>query len=565
MRLLLTLLLLCLPAGASEPTRIDDVELPGRRRLTRVEADALAIRIAMSPDIAANAGLFDEAARVPSFAPSAVATLVSRVEADLDALAKMPWQGWSTDEQIDLRWTYAQLLEARRRLVVERAWEHRPGEWLEPVANTYLALLTYAPERAHLRVAVTAKLPALCQELRQGLTRPTARDVHTALGLIDSLEGMVALDPPGPARDAAAAALKDTAGWLSGLHDLPEFAVIGEANYAWRLKHALLLPWTPDELLALAQAELARVDAELAELTPQVEPLPEITEAQRAEAATLDQAGVLRLYDGLVEENRAKLVASGVLTVPDAMGPIRARPTPDALIPLTGDGGSMNQAPTFGGSNVGWWNVEHMRPDSPIEDREQTVFTFRNATVSGIGPYAVHEGVPGHHLQLSIARLNPDPLRSVLMDSVMVEGWALYAEQLFWEAGGFGPSVRARVNMLRSWRFRIRRVIYDVNVETGRWSLQEAADWKYNAEPGKGAIDEDLLRSINWPTQLICYFSGKMQILALREATRAAQGEGWSARAFHDGLLGVGSVPLVMARAKLTGEALPPLEGRADW
>lgn len=567
MRPLLLLLLLLAPASAAprSPTRVSEVEISDRRRFERVARDALAIRIELSPDVAASAGLFDEAGRVPSFAPAHVAALVKRIEADLDALAGLKTRGWSMDEQIDLRWTYAQLLEARRRLVVERAWEHRPAEWLEPVTNTTLALLTYAPERADLRAAVTAGLPALMAEVRALTTHPTARDVTVARGLLDSLEGTVALDPPGPARDAATAAIAETRAWLDTLRDLPEFTVIGEANYAWRLKHALLLPWTPDELLALAEAELARVDAQIAALQPRVEEPPTLTPAQQAEAAALDQAGLLALYDGLVQDYVGRIKASGVLTVPDGMGPIRARPTPDALIPLTGDGGSMNQAPTFGGSNVGYWNVEHVHADWPQADREGTVLAFRYPDVSGIGPYAVHEGVPGHHLQLSIARLNPDPLRSVLMDNVMVEGWALYAEQLFWEAGGFGSTARAELNMLRSWRFRIRRVIYDVNVETGRWSLQQAADWKHDAPPGEGRIDEDLLRSINWPTQLICYFSGKMQILALRDRVKAAQGDAFSPRAFHDALLGEGSVPLVMARAKITGEPLPPLEPRSEW
>jgi uncharacterized protein (DUF885 family) len=140
---------------------------------------------------------------------------------------------------------------------------------------------------------------------------------------------------------------------------------------------------------------------------------------------------------------------------------------------------------------------------------------------------------------------------------VLIEGWALYAEELFWKAGGLGPSDAARYQVLDSWRYRIRRVIYDVNIETGRWSLQEAADFKNEAAPGKGKVDEDILRSINWPTQLICYFAGKMQIRDLREAYRKKLGAAYTDRAFHDALLAVGSVPLALARAKLLGEPVP--------
>lgn len=549
--------------ASSKATRAAQITWSARPELDRAAREMWSIRAAISPELPASAGLFEDADRLPSYAPAAVDALVARIDASLRSLASVDTKGWSVDEQIDLRWTWTWLLEARRRLVVERMWEHRPGEWLEPTSNAYLALLTYAPERTGLRVALTAQLPTMLTELRTELKRPTSRDVETGKKLLDSLVTMVSLDPPSPAREAALAALAETSRFLEGLSGLQEYAVIGEENYAWRLKHVLLLPWTPDELLAVAKQELSRVDAEIAALEGQLEPQPTLSEAQKQEAAGLDQAGLLALYDGLVEDYLGRLRASGALTVPAGVGPLRARPTPDALIPLTGDGGSMNPAPTFGGSNIGYWNVQHVGADWALPDREGTLAAFRFPDTSGIGPYAVHEGVPGHHLQLGIARLNPDPLRSVLFDNVMVEGWALYAEQLFWEHGGFGDSARAKMNMLRSWRFRIRRVIYDVNVETGRWTLQQAADFKYGAAEGQGHIDEDLLRSINWPTQLICYFSGKMQILALRERARA--GAGYSDRAFHDALLGVGSVPLALVAAKLNGDPLPPLEPPEAW
>ena len=59
-----------------------------------------------------------------------------------------------------------------------------------------------------------------------------------------------------------------------------------------------------------------------------------------------------------------------------------------------------------------------------------------------MGPYAAHEGVPGHHLQLSISRLNPNPLPLDPAGQRLVEGWAMYAEEIFWRAGGLGDSPR---------------------------------------------------------------------------------------------------------------------------
>lgn len=565
MRLLFALICLFVAVPAlAEPASARELEVPGPRKLERAAREVLAARFAMSPDLAAGAGLFEEGAELPSFSPASVADLNTRLEASLEALGRMNTASWPLEAQIDHRWLYALALEGRRELVVERLYQRRPAEWLEPAANSYLALLTYAPQRADLRARLTAGLPAMLAEIPQVATQPTARDVTVALGLLDGLRAAIGADPPSADSAAALAALDAHQRWLEGLSNLPEYAVIGEANYAWRLKHVLLLPWTPAELLALAERELAAVDAELAALEPALEPLPGPDLADPAVAA-LDQSGLLALYDGLVERYLGRLRASDALTVPEAIGPLRARPTPEALIPLTGDGGSMNQAPTFGGDSTGWWNVEHTPADWPLEDRAETASRFRDADQIWMGTYAVHEGVPGHHLQLSVARLNPNPLRSVMLDTVMVEGWALYAERLFWEHGGFGESARAHANMLRSWRHRVRRVIYDVNVETGRWTLQQAADWKAGTEPGQSQPDPDLLRSLNWPTQLICYFAGRMQIMELRERQQTAQGAAWSSRAFHDVLLGTGSVPLVFAGARLLGDPLPPLTPRDQW
>ena len=107
----------------------------------------------------------------------------------------------------------------------------------------------------------------------------------------------------------------------------------------------------------------------------------------------------------------------------------------------------------------------------------------------------------------------------------------------------------------------MRRVIWDVNVESGYWTLQDAGDFKFETGvPGAGRVDEDILRTINWPTQLICYFAGKMQILQLRTDYKKKMGSAYSDRDFHDKFLAVGSVPIVFARAKLLGEPVPDLD-----
>ncbi|MBI2361817.1 MAG: hypothetical protein HYV15_00315, partial [Elusimicrobia bacterium] len=288
---LILALLLGAPAAAA-PT-LASLAIPGTPAFAKAARDVVAARIALDPSMASNAGLFDDSARVPSFSPEAVAAMTRRLDGDLAALRRMPWRSWDTDRQVDWRWVYANAQDARRQVAVERLFLRRPSAWLEPVANNLIALTTYAPERADLRAKVVTLLPGMLAEMRRVCTAPTARDAKTADGVAQGILTMLAAEPPGPGRDGAAAALRAYLAELAARRDLPEFAVVGAENYAWRLEHALLLPWEPRRLLALAQSELTEADAALAALAPRVSSAAAPTPAQAALAAGLDQAALL--------------------------------------------------------------------------------------------------------------------------------------------------------------------------------------------------------------------------------------------------------------------------------
>jgi hypothetical protein len=542
------------PAAPPRPT-LATIAIPGDPRFVAIARDVLLVQTAVTPDFASQAGLVDDAIRVPSFAPAQVAALDARLRADLAALRRLPWRRRGVDEQIDVRWVYANAERLHHELTAERLYLHRPGAWLEPLANNLIAIATYAPGRDDAVASITARVPALVEEMA-ATCRPTRADADVAKGLVDGIVVLLKATPSA-GTDAAVAALRGYRERLAAVDAAPAFAVVGPQNYAWRLERASLLPWTPAGLRLLALQRLSEVDGEIAALAPGLAakaPLP--AELEQA-ARSLDQAALLALYDRIQLRNRAAIEAAGFVTIPPGVGPVKARVTPDAMVPLTGDGGSMNPPPPFIDDNTGWWNVEHFDPAMPLAEREEVVRDAAQYQLTGMGPYAAHEGLPGHHLQLGIARLNPDPLRSLFQDAVQNEGWALYAEGELWEQGGLGTSVEAHVATLKSWRSRIRRVVYDVNIETGTWTLQQGADWKGGKKPGEATIDPDVLRSINWPAQLICYFAGKEQILALKADYRRKQGPRYSERRFHDELLALGSVPYVFARAKLLGEPVP--------
>jgi hypothetical protein len=544
------------PAPASAPhARLATLPIPGHPAFVAIARDLLLAQAAYTPEFASQSGLVDDARRVPSYSPAHVAALTRRVRADLAALRALPWRTWPVDEQIDVRWMAANAQRIDRELNVEKQYLHRPGAWLEGMANNFISISTYAPARTDALADLVAGVPVMVVEMRT-LCTPTQADANVARGLVDGIVSMLQARPVA-GTDRAVAALRAYRLQLDVPAAAAPFAVVGAENYAWRLKHVSLLPWDAPALLALAEQKLAMVDAKRAALAPKLAPsAPLPPELERA-AITLDQAALLAMYDAIQVANRAAIEKAGFVTIPPGVGPVRARVTPDAMVPMTGDGGSMSPPPPWLPDDTGWWNVEHFDPKKPLAEREQDVREGLQFRDNDMGPYAVHEGLPGHHLQLAIARLNPDPLRNLFWSDVQNEGWALYAEQEMWEQGGLGASAEAEDAMLESWRFRIRRVVYDVKIETGTWTLQQGADWKEGQPAGQAKIGTDVMRAVNWPGQLICYFAGKEQILALKADYRKKLGAQYTERRFHDELLALGSVPFVFARAKMLGEPVP--------
>ena len=180
------------PGGASPGHHRD----PRRRPLRgdRPRRRALVQTEETPDDFAAQSGLIDDAIRVPSFAPAHVAALTQRLQADMAGLRALPWRTWSVDQQIDVRWVYANARRIDRELNVERLYLHRPGAWLETVANDLIAIVTYAPARTDAIDGIAARVPALVAEM-QSICRPTGVDADVGQGLVDGIVGVLKDDP----------------------------------------------------------------------------------------------------------------------------------------------------------------------------------------------------------------------------------------------------------------------------------------------------------------------------------------------------------------------------------
>lgn len=211
--------------------------------------------------------------------------------------------------------------------------------------------------------------------------------------------------------------------------------------------------------------------------------------------------------------------------------PLEIRRVPKAI--EAGAPGGYYNSPSLDGKRPGiyWINLR--------DTKEQAKYTLTTLTV--------HEGVPGHHLQLSLSNEAQGlPLiRKVIGFSGYAEGWALYSEQLAVEMGIYKTDPRGHIGMLHDALFRAVRLVVDSGMHHKKWSREQAI--KYMAQTmgdeESGSVTE-IERYVVWPGQACSYMIGKITWLRARAKAQKALGKKFDIRQFHDAGLLSGMTPL---------------------
>jgi len=441
--------------------------------------------------------------------------------------------------------------------------ELREREWNPLVANpgTAIHLLLareFAPLPQRLR-CVGGRLAAIPHTLsvaRSELREMPEVHVQTAIGqftgtrtlLATELERALSQDSTmrvelEPALEAATAALDEHIAWLAQRQDDSRGdARLGPELFSRRLRLTLDTEDFPDEVLARAELELARVEEEIAETASRVAGAParpgqvrEVLDALAVDAP--DDATIVALAETALAETTAFVAEHELVTlIPDPVeivvmpeihrgvavaycdppGPLETTPLPTfyAISPTPGD-----------------WPPERVASFF----REYNVHMVRNLTI--------HEAMPGHVLQLAHdrrCRANT-PVRSAFWSGPFVEGWAVYAEELMVGRGFGGDAVRMQ-QLKMQLRMTINAIL-DVRVHTRGMTREEGM--RLMLERGhqeEGEAVGKWRRALLTSTQLSTYFVG---YLGVREIVRdlAAGHPDWPARRLHDTVLAHGSPP----------------------
>jgi len=167
-----------------------------------------------------------------------------------------------------------------------------------------------------------------------------------------------------------------------------------------------------------------------------------------------------------------------------------------------------------------------------------------------------HEGVPGHHLQFSIAQelTGLPPFRKYDLDvNAYTEGWAFYSERLGKEVG-FYQDPYSDYGRLQNEMWRGVRWVVDTGVHARHWSRQQMVDYfREHTAMDDQNIETEVDRYIAWPAQALSYKMGQRKILELRERAQRELGAKFDLRAFHDAVLDQGPLPLDVLEEKIDG------------
>jgi uncharacterized protein (DUF885 family) len=159
---------------------------------------------------------------------------------------------------------------------------------------------------------------------------------------------------------------------------------------------------------------------------------------------------------------------------------------------------------------------------------------------------AYHEGVPGHHMQISIAQELPTlpAFRQQANYTAYIEGWALYSERLGKEVG-FYQNPYSDYGRLQDEMLRAIRLVVDTGIHYKHWTRQQVVDYFHaHSAQDEPDIQSETDRYIAWPGQALGYKLGQLKILELRERAKKELGDKFDIRAYHDEVLGAGALPL---------------------
>ena len=509
----------------------------------------------------------------------------------LEALEAIDRDALSRANQVDAAMLRNELESSIWSLETLQEWAWNPLYYVNLSGNAIYGLLArdFAPVEQRLDSAASRlqQLPRFLAQAREALQPGRVPKIHAetaiqqnpGLGtIIDAmmLPAMEGVPAETRARleaaiEVARDAIAEHQTWLEE-ELLPraggDFRIGGEL-YDAKLAFALNSPLDRKEIRARAEAEYENVRNQMYETAKAVyaetHPYtafpdnPDETYKQVIIRAALEKAyQKLPPRDGIIDVARQQLqqatdfvIENNIVTMPD-------EPVEIIVMPEFQRGVS----------------VAYLDPPGPL-DKDQSAFYavaplpedwtdeqvnsfLREYNLYSIQDLTIHEGVPGHYLQIALSNRYPSTLRSVLWSGPMVEGWAVYAERMMIDEGYQGHDPLQKLITLKWYLRAVTNAIIDSAIHVDGMTRDQAMRLMI-----EGGFQEEREAAGKWvraqltSAQLSTYFVGYQEHAEMRRAVEAAWGEEFTLRRYHDQALSYGSPPVKFIRALMLGEPVP--------
>ncbi|MFN2529186.1 MAG: DUF885 domain-containing protein [Candidatus Baltobacteraceae bacterium] len=358
------------------------------------------------------------------------------------------------------------------------------------------------------------------------------------------------------ARDATLQTVAETAVYIKAhVASWPENYAIGRRAYNNMLRDEQLLPYTANDVERMGADELAHGWAEEAWLRS-------LSQQRKTPFGPSTGGGIapggpalISYYHDRIAELREYMSKHDIVTVPDWLGEIKVVETPSFLQPVS-PGASMNSPRLFSPETTGYYFIT---PPKSLEEAARTLDMNQDFDRDRIWSTAAHEAMPGHFLQLSIAKRHPDFIRKIQSSGVFAEGWAFYGEEMFVRLGLYGDDLDGRLYTARWERVRGARATVDPKLASGEWTYRQAADF-FAQQTGftKGASDAAVAGIALGPGYVISYTVGRLQLENLEAQYLLRVGAKGSLHDFHDRLLSYGTTPFAIIAPELIADLNKP-------
>ena len=305
----------------------------------------------------------------------------------------------------------------------------------------------------------------------------------------------------------------------------------GDAYYAFRIRQITTLDKTADQIHQIGLDEVKKDEAEMLAIVHQLgfADLKSFRIALAANPKEHPQSAeaLMNAYKSYIAQMKPKL--------PELFGRLPKAPLEVVAMP------------SFAEKNSPMAYYDQGTADGSRPGRvDVNMYNFAERSLATVESVAYHEGIPGHHLQLSIAQETTGlpEFRKYQDYTAFVEGWALYSERLGKEIG-FYKDPYSDYGRLDNDMWRAIRLVVDTGVHSKHWTRQQMVDYFHDhSSLDETNVQSEVDRYIAWPAQALGYKMGQLKILELRDKAKTALGPKFDIKAFHDVVLDSGALPM---------------------